>query len=152
MAGARVGILIDDVGVNASLGVLRAIQARAMDLTPLLDALGGLVESQTRRRLSQDKEGPNGEPWPEWSEGYKATRRGGHHLLESTGTLIDSVHYMVRGDAVEVGSGMVYAAIHHFGGAEAGKPEIPARPWLGISRDDRHEIDEVLGDWIGRAA
>lgn len=148
MAGARIEVA---GAVPVRLRLVALAQGIA-DKRPLLDSLGGLVESQTRRRLSQDKEGPNGEPWPEWSEGYKVTRRSGHHLLESTGTLIDSVHYMVRGDAVEVGSGMVYAAIHHFGGAEAGKPEIPARPWLGVSEDDGREIDEVLGDWLGRVA
>ncbi|WP_051340944.1 phage virion morphogenesis protein [Azospirillum halopraeferens] len=148
MAGARIEV----AGAEAVRRRLVALAQGITDKRPLLDSLGGLVESQTRRRLSQDKEGPNGEPWPDWSDSYKATRRTGHHLLESTGTLIDSVHYMVRGDAVEVGSGMVYAAIHHFGGAEAGKPEIPARPWLGVSEEDGREIDEVLGDWLGRIA
>lgn len=148
MTGARIEV----AGAVPVRRRLVALAQRVADKRPLLDMLGGVVESQTRRRLSHDKEGPNGEPWPDWSENYKATRRSGHHLLENEGTLIDSVHYMVRGDAVEVGSGMVYAAIHQFGGAEAGKPEIPARPWLGVSEDDGAEIDEVLGDWLGSAA
>ena len=148
MAGARIEV----AGSERVRRRLAALAAGIADRRPLLDMLGGVVESQTRRRLEQDKEGPDGEPWPDWSPAYAATRRGGHHLLESEGMLIDSVHRMAAGDTVEVGSGLVYAAIHQFGGAEAGRPGIPARPWLGIGDDDAEEIGEVLGDWLGSAA
>jgi len=142
-----VGIAIDVAGTPAVRQ--RLAELRQQGFAPLLDALGTLGESQTRRRLGQDKEGPQGEPWPDWSPGYAKTRRGGHQLLESEGLLIDSIHYMVHGDQVQVGSGLVYAAIHHFGGADAGKPEIPARPWLGVSDEDVGEIRDTLADWLG---
>ncbi|MFA0026812.1 phage morphogenesis protein, partial [Vibrio sp. 10N.261.49.A5] len=33
----------------------------------LLDSLGGIVESQTRRRIADEKTAPDGSPWPGWS-------------------------------------------------------------------------------------
>lgn len=126
--------------------------ARALgDTRPLLEAVGGVVESQTRRRLGEDKEGPDGEAWPEWSERYAKTRRQGHKLLENEGDLLDSIHYVVGTDAVEIGSGLVYAAIQHFGGEEAGQPALPARPFLGVGTDDAVELLDVLGDFGRRA-
>jgi phage gpG-like protein len=52
---------------------------------------------------------------------------GKHHLY-------DSYVYQLAGGGVEVGSALVYAAIHHFGG-ETGKGKkikLPARPVIGI--------------------
>lgn len=145
------GVQIEVTGSPAVRQKLADLLRRAGGTGQMMDLLGGLVESQTRRRLSQDKEGPEGEAWPDWSPAYAETRRSNHHLLENEGTLIDSIHYMVEGGRVEVGSGMVYAAIHQFGGAEAGMPQIPARPYLGVSHDDASEIEETLGHWLGGA-
>ncbi|MFB1078141.1 phage virion morphogenesis protein, partial [Photobacterium damselae] len=36
----------------------------------LLDALGAVVESQTRRRIADEKESPDGQAWPDWSQAY----------------------------------------------------------------------------------
>lgn len=149
MACVQIHIRPDSVAaINAYLDTL----AQALGATgPLLEAVGAVVESQTRRRIAAEKEGPNGEPWPEWSARHAKTRHRGHRLLESEGLLLDSIHYELRGDAVEVGSGLVYAAIHQFGGEEAGQPGLPARPFLGLGTDDEVEIIDVLTDF-GRKA
>ena len=47
---------------------------------------------------------------------------------------------------VEVGSNVVYAAIHQFGG-RAGKgrrARVPARPYLGIDERDRDAIVRIV--------
>lgn len=131
---------------------LAHLAARIGSAGPVLEAIGGVVESQTRRRLGEDKKGPDGEAWPAWSPGYAASCKPGQTLLEAEGHLIDGIHYMVEGDQVEIGSGLVYAAIQQFGGAEVGRPGHPARPYLGIGHDDETEIAAVLGDWIGAVA
>lgn len=113
----------------------------------LLDVLGAVVVSQTQRRLSAEKRGPDGAPWPAWSPAYAATRNNSQSLLMGSGHLDESIQHLVRGDEVEIGSNLVYAAIHQFGGADAGKPEIPARPYLGISDDDAAEILDVVDGW-----
>jgi len=55
---------------------------------------------------------------------------------------------------------MVYAAVHQFGAAQGafgntsrGSPipwgDIPARPYLGLSDDDRQEIETFVADRLG---
>jgi phage virion morphogenesis protein len=113
----------------------------------LLDAIGFEVENQTRRRISDEKRAPDGTPWPDWSPRYAQTRHGGHSLLQGEDDLLDSIQYLVRGDQVEVGSNLVYAAIHQFGGAEVGMP-IPARPYLGVSPENEADILAVVEDYL----
>ncbi|WP_332832872.1 hypothetical protein [Escherichia coli] len=47
----------------------------------LLESIGAVVESQTRRRIIDEKSSPGGERWPDWSDGYKKTRHGNQSLL-----------------------------------------------------------------------
>jgi phage virion morphogenesis protein len=131
------------------LGALaQRIEALADADTPsLLDAVGAEVESQTRRRIAEERQAPDGTPWAAWSPRYAATRHGGHSLLQAGGGLLDSIQYLVAAAAVEVGSNLVYAAIHQFGGAEAGKPQLPARPYLGLSPDNLADLGRLVDEW-----
>ncbi len=67
------------------------------------------------------------------------------------------------GRAVEVGSNRIYAAVQQFGqpkGASGrtkrGSPipwgDIPPRPFLGVSSDDREAIADILSDYLAKAA
>ena len=140
------------VSIKVSKGDLKRIDLRLNQIGrinpyDLLETLGAVVESQTRRRLSEDKESPDGSPWPGWSSSYAATRRTGQKLLESEGGLIDSIESYVTGNSVKIGSNLVYAAIHQSGGEDVGMA-IPARPYLGLSSDDQDEIAEIVEDWL----
>ena len=42
-----------------------------------------------------------------------------------------------------MGSNLVYAAIHQMGGKEVGQ-NIPARPYLGVSRDDEDDLRRLV--------
>lgn len=145
MSGA--GLAYDLSGLDVlrrRVGALGKIDRRA-----LLDVIGATVESQTRRRITDDKEAPDGNEWAAWSGGYAAKRHGGHSLLEGEGLLLGSLGYAVAlaGDQVEVGSNMIYAATHQFGDE---KRNIPARPFLGLSRDDEAELDDAIDNFISR--
>lgn len=142
-----VAIEISLVGIDA---LARRLEMLAdMDLTRLRHGIGALVESQTRRRLHEDKTAPDGKAWAPWGPNWAATRHKGHGLLESEGDLIDSIHYLVSGGDVLVGSDLVYAAIQHFGGAEVGIP-IPSREYLGLSGDDWGELVDLADAYVGR--
>jgi phage gpG-like protein len=70
-------------------------------------------------------------------------------LTGETGSLMDYIHYnLLGGDALEIGSPMEYAAMQQFGGDQSEFPwlwgDIPARPFLGISEDDKNEILAIL--------
>ena len=107
MAGTRI-----EVDLRGLVRVQGRIDKLArLDRAALLDGIGAEVESQTRRRLEEEKTAPDGEPWELWSDRYQRTRHGGHSLLVGEGDLLDSIQYQVAGDEVEVGSNLVYAAI-----------------------------------------
>lgn len=120
-----------------------------LDTRRLMNAVGAEVESQTRRRISDQKTAPDGTPWAPWSPDYAATRAAGASRLQDEGDLLDSIHPFIYldGQAVEVGSNLVYAAIHQWGGAPVGS-NIPARPYLGLSNENEADVQGVVDDWL----
>lgn len=125
----------------------------------LLEVIGAELESQTRRRIQDEKQSPDGTPWEEWSVTHAATRHSGHSLLQGGGDLLDSVQFVVTGDQVEVGSNMVYAGVMQdgakqgeFGRSSRNGPipwgDIPAREYLGISDENAADIIAAANDWI----
>lgn len=135
-----------------SLPELDRLGAQLMSFDRVIpDALPGLsvlVESQTRRRIADEKESPDGEPWAVWAPAYAATRHGGQSLLMASGDLLDSIAGDVSGsDAITVGSDKVQAAILQFGGDDSmapGPAAIPARPYLGLSEANLDEVSDFL--------
>ncbi|HDP5072390.1 TPA: phage virion morphogenesis protein, partial [Escherichia coli] len=75
----------------------------------LLESIGAVVESQTRRRIIDEKTSPGGERWPDWSDGYKKTRHGNQSLLRGEGHLLESIQYIVENRVVRIGSPLDYA-------------------------------------------
>lgn len=116
----------------------------------LLDAIGAILESGARRRIGDEKSGPDGAAWAPWSDRYARTRRRAQSLLQSRGDLLDSIAFDTRAGGVAVGSNLVYAAIHQFGGAEVGKPGLPARPYLGVSAGDEADIVDAIDAFVSR--
>lgn len=131
----------------------RLERLRHLDTRGLMDEVGAAVESQTRRRISDEKESPEGGPWQVWSERYQRTRKGDKSLLMDSGDLHDLLtHNPLGGDAVEVGSDRIYAAIHQFGGqaGRRGSATIPARPYLGLSEGNLDDLARLVDDWADR--
>lgn len=116
-----------------------------LDERDLLEPIGAEVETQTRRRLQDEKTSPEGAPWPEWSEQYARTRHSGHSLLQNEGDLTDSILQDAEGDQVLIGSNLVYAATHQFGDPDR---NIPERPYLGLSPANLDAIETVVEDWL----
>jgi phage virion morphogenesis protein len=134
-----VGVVIEDVGLEEA----QAAIGRLIEDATFKEALGELVVNQTKQRIAAEKTAPDGTSWQAWSTAYAGARHGGHSLLMSGGTLLDSISAYVSGDTIEVGSGMVSAATHQFGSRDG---RIPARPYLGVSEDNRQEIEDVALD------
>ena len=138
-------------GVGAALGLqgvdrLNAVLARlgGIETTQLLSTLGGVVENQTKARLIDGKENPDGEAWPEWSPWYAETRHDNQDLLQSSGNLIDSLQSILGINQAEVGTNLDYASSHQYGNAVKG---IPRREFLGVSDGDLNDLQNVLNDW-----
>jgi phage virion morphogenesis protein len=112
-----------------------------------------VAESQTRRRISEEQQSPDGEPWQAWSANYAATRHGGQSLLQGEGDLVDSITSEIEGDEALIGSNLIYAAIHQHGGTPdmaPGPAGIPAREYLGFSQDNLDEIETVADRWLDK--
>lgn len=141
-------------GISIDLRKLAPVRRRLaalshMRLGQLYEALGSEVEAQTRRRLSEEKTDPDGEPWDDWSEAYAASRKSSGGILDLNGALIDSIAYEVTGSAVVVGSNMVYALVHNEGDDDMG---IPERRYLGVSDENLDDLGELVMDFIAREA
>lgn len=111
----------------------------------LTAAIGEQLVSSTIERF-EDGKGPEGEAW---KPSQRAEGRGGRTLLDK-GRLRSSIVYEATPQRVVVGTNVVYAAIHQFGG-QAGRGRkvcIPARAYLGINEEDIAEIRATMADFV----
>ena len=116
----------------------------------IMDCIGRYLVASALRRFESER-APDGTPW------LKSARAvaEGNRTLTDTGQLRRSIAHVVNdgGRAVEVGTNVVYAAIHQFGGlARKGRrARIPARPYLGIDERDRDAIARIVSRVLERA-
>lgn len=158
----RLEVKIDDARLMATLRRMMVNAARPQSAMQAIAALG---EASTRDRFDTET-GPDGQ---KWKKGHK---RGGRTLTQA-GHLGDSISARHGRDFAEWGVNRPYAAIHQFGGVirpkrkkalrfrlaggkgafvTAKKVTMPARPFLGISAEDRDDILHVLRKHYGGGA
>lgn len=135
------------------------------DLTQLMDEIGAALVDVVRGHFEAG-EAPDGRGW---LRSRAARERSGQTLLKD-GHLRDSITYEATSTSVEVGTNLIYAAIHQFGGTikpvnaaalkfklpngawvTAAQVTLPARPYLGIGQNERIEITEVVEAYVTRA-
>ncbi|WP_375680579.1 MULTISPECIES: phage virion morphogenesis protein [unclassified Bartonella] len=155
-------IEIKETGLEAALSFL---QKRAYaPMGTLAQGVGRLIQESTRRRIQSEKTSPQGE---KWKNNHARTS-----ILFASGALSRSIDMKASPEKVIVGSGLVYARIHQLGGVirpKKGKtlrfflksskaqrfvcvPQVtmPARPYLGLSEQNKVEIVKAAEDWLGR--
>lgn len=158
---ATMHITIDDAAVK---GALTRLIAAGVGLRPVLDEIGASLLASTQQRF-EDGKSPAGAAW---KPSIRASRDGGATLVDR-GHLRDSMTHRASDNEVEVGTNVLYAAVHQFGATINAKTSqglrfkigdrfitkqsvtIPARPFLGISEDDAAEIQEILADHLREA-
>jgi len=140
-----VGIAVNlDVDVSGLRPLVSALDDQA--LGDIMYGVGQLVESQTKERIATEKRAPGGAAWAPWSPDYATTRGAAQSLLVSENNLLTSIQNYTRGLTAEVGTNLVYGAIHQFGGADVGKAGLPARPYLGLSAQNEADIRDLVID------
>jgi phage gpG-like protein len=83
-------------------------------------------------------------------------------LIGETGRLSSEIHYRATDTQLQVGSPLIYAAVQQFGAEKGafGKSkhnhpipwgDIPARPFLGLSYNDREAIIATLKEHVTRS-
>ena len=110
----------------------------------LMSGIGEAFVSSTKERFDKGVD-PEGNPW---KKSERVKKYDGQTLVKDS-HLKKSIDYESSSHAVAVGtSNEVYGAIHQFGGADAGKPEIEARPYIGINEEDIEEAKFMISEFM----
>ncbi len=145
------------------------LRAHLADLTPVMRAIGRQQFTSTRDRFLAGQ-APDRSVWAPKSpatlaaQAARGDRADPRPLFGPGRRLSSEVVYQVApgGASVTIGSSLIYAAVQQFGAAKGafgatsrGSPipwgDIPARPFLGLSDQDRSEIAAILTEWIETA-
>ncbi len=143
MAGTSVSFSMDMS--NMRRGIDKAI-AHIRNRRTLAEELGEAFVSSVKERFEKGK-GPDGRPWVK----SQRAEKGGQTLVDS-GLLRNSIGYEASPLAVVIGTPQIYGRIHQKGG-QAGRNHavtIPARPFLGFSKEDMQEAEAIIQDFIAR--
>lgn len=147
MSGAslRINVKYDDRKVRAGL---KRLARAGGNLTDAFAEIGEHLTESTRNRFDQGVD-PEGNQWePLAAKTVVRKKKNADKILLESGGLMDSLHYNASSHQLEFGTNLIYGATHQFGREDAG---IPARPFLGISTDDEHEILNIIEDHIRSA-
>lgn len=136
---------------------LQAGLKAVVDFSPAMRTIADIMRTQTLERFEAET-GPDG---VRWRPSQRAIEDGGLTLTDS-GHLKQSISAASDATSAVVGTNLLYAAIHQFGGTMRGrqgaksqnvpKPRvIPARPFMGFGPADIAEIEAVLDNHL-RAA
>jgi len=159
--------------------VFHTLIERGKNLRPFLKAVGETVVLQTEDRFNNQGPAPDGTAWAPLKNTTRARKKNTKILSEQgvMGGLRGSIRYQLIGnDTVAIGTNKVYGAIHQLGGKTgprtivpvkgkalywpgAAHPvravkhpgsNIPARPYLGLSRENSDEIVEMANRYLMR--
>lgn len=112
------------------------------DLTPLMKAIGAILENSTRERFST-KQSPDGIAWENLlPDTVKA--KGNSEILVDKGDLMKSITHHANADSIVVGSDRHYAKYHQSGDVN----NLVARPFLGLSVDDKSTINDLIEAYV----
>lgn len=132
---------------------------KPVSFAPVIKQVRQVLIGGTKTHFDSE-ETPDGQRWPPLKrprnrkrDRSKKRRGRGDKVLNDTGLLRTSVtasqsqgHFEETTDhSIEWGTNLDYAATHQFGDP---RRNIPAREFLGISRDMEQDIEELVGDFV----
>lgn len=124
------------------------------DLSPLMQGIAFYLENSTIQRFYDEKD-PNGNNWQALLPKTLKVKNGAgtgsnsmNGILKHSGSLVRSITSQFTNNRVEVGTNLIYANVHQWGWTAK---NIPARPFLGLSLDDRQEIENLTHDFVAEA-
>ena len=159
------GVQIRARGLDRIVPFFDALEDKVSDLSPLMERIGVYLEQSTDLRFERERE-PSGRFW---KKSIRARETGGTTLSDS-GRLRGSITSNATASEVEVGTNVLYAGIHQFGGTIRAKGKalaftlpgiglvtvkqvvIPARPFLGLTKVDEEEVVGLAEDYLVEAA
>ncbi len=120
------------------------------DLSPVMKDIAGIFADASEQAFNTEVDPNTGQPWEPLTEAHSNARKERGYIgsiLAMTGQLAASLQSDYGMDFAQVGSNLTYAAIHQHGGIADMRPSnaaIHARPFLGVSHEDREEIMAAL--------
>jgi phage virion morphogenesis protein len=125
---------------------LTAVKSKIKNMTPVMKTIGQVIRASIQKNFER---GGRPEGWIKLSPATLKKRRGSKILVD-TARLKNSIKIKASSDRVVVGSNVIYAAIHHFGGmaCRGKKVKIPARPFMMVQDEDWKEINSVAADYL----
>lgn len=150
-----------------SRDALRRASDLLEDMTPIYKDVGEYMVGATRKRFLAG-EAPDGSKWaPKSAELLERYRRLGYGsltrpLIGPSKSLSRQILQFVTGEGVTIGSNLIYSQVMQdgaakgaFGRTSRGEPipfgRIPARTWLGISKDDEKAIVGIAREHVEKA-
>jgi phage virion morphogenesis protein len=146
MVGSLLDMAVDDLDIDAPLAILKALDARIVDLSGAMDDIGGMLVTSTLQRF-EDQTDPDG---LSWLKSARAEAENGQTLTDR-GHLRHSITHRADRYSVQVGTNVVYGAIHQFGGViQRGNVIItmPKRSYLGLPSEDAHAAESIVVDHL----
>ena len=178
MAGAFT--VISRVDDREIIAALTRLGDKAQRLEPAWKNIGEALLRSTRERFEQQVD-PDGHRWQRLKMSTRLRKRllglSSKTLIER-GYLRDSIRYQADSNGVRIGTNRIYGAIQQFGGRTKAHvivaknkkalawpggrspvrrvnhpgSNIPARPFLGVSVQDKGRIREIIADYLERRA
>lgn len=158
-----------NVQFNAGLSreALRRASDVLEDMTPIYKDVGEYMVEATRKRFRSGT-APDGSKWaPKSAATLDRYRRMGYGsltrpLIGPSKSLSRQILQFVTGEGVTIGSNLIYSQVMQdgaakgaFGRTSRGAPipwgRIPARTWLGISKDDETAIIDIAEEHVEKA-
>lgn len=129
---------------------LQKILDKIQNPNEFLEGVSKILVQSTRSRLLSSKTGPDGSRWAPWATSTRVTRQkagtAGKGLLNDSGTLLNAIQGQVSGRQAIVGVNKARAPYGSF--LQLGTKNMPARPFIGISRQDRGQISDLLRTYL----
>lgn len=121
------GFKVTDEGVKRALEQLRLHLPLTGSMAPAMSNMGRALKTATQLRF-RNTSAPDGS---QWAKSWRAQHQGGQ-TLSLTRRLRNSITYEATNNSVVVGTNVLYAAIHQFGGVVRAKNgpflSIPVTP------------------------
>ena len=152
----KIEIDIDTLSITHAL---QRLQTAGANPRPVLQEIGEYLVVSTKERF-KSKKAPDGSTWADNSPATQAQKKGrSDPLVGESKSLSRQIHYRTTANTLTVGSPMEYSAVQQFGASQGqfgktgrGRPipfgDIPARPFLGLSKDDEDNITDIINEYL----
>lgn len=163
MDGVSLEVRLQDF--QPMMGAMKRVAALGDKTYPLMQDIGRYGENSTKLRF-QDQKGPDGLAW---KQSRRAKVEGGLTLVKST-QLLNSISSEATKTTATWGTNKIYARMMQNGGTIspvnakalrftlpgvglifAHHVTIPARPFIGINKDDQDNIADIIVSHYDRA-